>query len=261
MSTLIDPTGLLVAGDAHSDPQYIAYLYETAVETDCQGIVLVGDLGYLEDYDKGAFLDVLEMGVKLTRQHGAEVKFFWIDGNHEDHETLRAKYGPDGPEHRPTDEGFWEIRPGVYYIPRATRWKWMGVSFLGLGGAYSIDKQHLLKLQRQDGGRRWWPEEEITDADVEACLVDTSPVDVMFTHDKPRDVQVPWSRRDIPLALPNQNKIQRVVDRLHPKLLFHGHLHLRYTAKVDQTVVEGLGCNPHSDKDNPNDSWLRLSLV
>lgn len=260
-AVLTDPAGLLVAGDAHSDPNYLAYLYEVAVQTACQAIVVVGDLGYVEHYDDGAFLDVAEHGWKQTLAFGAPVALVWIDGNHENHPMLWSKYGPDSPIHEATDEGFWKMRNGVYYIPRGTRWEWSGIRFLGLGGAYSIDKMHLLKQQRQDGSQRWWPTEEITDADVAKCLADRSPVDVMFTHDKPRDAKVPWSRRDLPLALPNQNKIQKVVDTLHPKLLVHGHLHIRYQDKVDRTVVEGLACNPHSAKDDPKDAWLRLSLV
>jgi len=258
---LTDPTGLIIAGDIHSDPRHLAYLYEVAVQTRCEAIVVVGDFGYVEHYDQGAFLAVAEEGFRLTTEHGWPVELLWLDGNHENHPLLHEKYGPNSPIHEASEEGFWKMREGVHYIPRATRWNWAGISFLALGGAYSIDKMHLLKLQRQDGGERWWPTEEITDDDVAKCLSDRSPVDVMLTHDKPRDVQVPWSRRDIPLALPNQDKIQRVVNALHPKLLVHGHLHIRYQSKVDRTIVEGLGCNPHKDSDDPADSWIRLSLV
>lgn len=257
-----DPTALLVAGDVHGDARHMAYLYEKAVEQKCHVIVQVGDFGYWEHYDDGVFLDLCEQGFHDTTEFGWPVIVIWIDGNHENHPLLYKLYGPGSPLHETSPEGFWKIREGLYYVPRGTRWVWSDVSFLGLGGAYSIDKNYRLGEQRKDGIERWWSTEQLTDEDVAHCLEDRSHVDVMFTHDKPRDVKVPWDRHDLPAAKPNQDKIQKVLDVLEPNLLIHGHLHLRYQARVGFcTVVEGLGCNPQQPGDNPEDSWLRLSIA
>lgn len=252
-----EPTTLLVCGDIHGDPEHLAYLYQVAADLDVDRMVQVGDFGYWEHVPGGdAFLEVATEGFRLTG-----VPLDWIDGNHESHTLLRARYGPGGPRHALTAEGFWVIRPGVHYIPRGTRWQWSGARMMGLGGAYSVDKSARLRDQRKDGIQRWWVEEEITDEDLAVALRSGEPLDVLFTHDVPRDVEVPWGRRGILLAQRNQDKIQKVVNTLHPKLLVHGHLHFRYRGKVDRTVVEGLACNPHQEDHDPKDSWIRLTLA
>jgi hypothetical protein len=262
------PHALLTAGDVHGDPQHLAYLFQVAFDTQCDAIFQVGDFGYWEHEQGGAeFLDVAAEGVRLTEEQGFKVEVYWLDGNHENHPLLWQRYGPGGPKHKPTPEGFWEIRTGVYYVPRGLRWVWRGYHMMALGGAHSWDKGARLKKQREDGHARWFPTEEITDDNLATALADPTPLDVLFTHDKPRDAKSPKdnSGRN-PLALPNQDKIQKVVDRLHPKIVIHGHLHCRYTTKVDLTVIEGLDCNPQFNKkgemtNHPEDSWLRVSLI
>ena len=103
---LTDPTGLIIAGDIHSDPRHLAYLYEVAVQTRCEAIVVVGDFGYVEHYDQGAFLAVAEEGFRLTTEHGWPVELLWLDGNHENHPLLHEKYGPNSPIHEASEEGF-----------------------------------------------------------------------------------------------------------------------------------------------------------
>lgn len=258
---MTNPTELLVAGDIHGDPQHLAYIYQTAVNENVGAIVQVGDFGFWEHHpDGGAFLDLCAEGYQLTVKMGTPIPLFWLDGNHENHELLRELYGPGGVRHKLTPEGFWVIRPGMYYLPRGVRWAWAGVRFMALGGAYSIDKKHRLSEQAKDGHPRWWPQEELTEAEVQAAIADPSEIDVLFTHDKPFKARVPWNRRDIIRTWPNQERIQTVVDTLHPKMVIHGHLHIRYQHRFDSTIVEGLGCNPQSPNDNPLDSWLKLRL-
>lgn len=251
----MNPDTILVAGDIHGDLKHLVYLYEVAAEEQVDAIVQVGDFGYWENEQIGIdFLDAAEEGFLLTG-----VPMCWIDGNHENLPLLIERYGPAAPGgHCRNKEGFWRIRAGVWYIPRGTRWVWRGRHFMGLGGAYSIDKAHRIKLQRQDGHQRWFPTEQLTDADVERALADDARLDVLFTHDRPREARVPWDRHDILLAVPNQERIQQVVDRLRPRLLIHGHLHLRYQDRLASTgtIVEGLG----SSNTEPLESWLKLTL-
>lgn len=56
--------------------------------------------------------------------------------------------------------------------------EWAGVRFLGLGGAFSVDRN------ARKVGRSFWFEETITDEEVElACENGKDGVDVMLAHD------------------------------------------------------------------------------
>lgn len=268
MSNQVEPTALLVAGDTHGNPNHIMYLFQRALAQDVDAIFQVGDFGYWEhDPDGGAYLDLVsDLAVSNA------MPFYWIDGNHENHTLLREKYA-DAPR---TSEGFWVIRDGLYYVPRGARWTWNGVSLMGFGGAISIDKNWRLDVEKNGGikrnGRRgpapgprtlWWPEEETTDAELALALQDPAPVDILFTHDKPRASTPPWNNKDLPELWPVQDRVQTLVRTLKPKLLIHGHLHIRYTDRIrcgddgEHTVVEGLDCDDNSPKKN---SWVRLEL-
>jgi len=266
-----EPKALLVAGDTHGDPQHIMYLFEEAVlRQNVDAIFQVGDFGYWEHESGGSeFLDIISNLATLN-----DMPFFFIDGNHENHDLLHERYGPGGPQHKPTPEGFWEIRPGLYYVPRGTRWEWSGAKIMGLGGAYSVDVGYRLAREGGYAAPEWgwteahvrkfgakgprtmvWPDkEEINDEELEKALADKTPLDVLFVHDKPRASNPDWNRKDIAECFPNQDRIQTVVRTLTPKLLIHGHLHYRYTDTIrcgdddKMTRVEALDCNPELER-------------
>lgn len=283
---------VLVAGDTHGNALHVYYLFERALNLDADKVLVVGDFGYWEHRPEGvAFLDVCsDLAVSN------DITLYFIDGNHENHTMLREVYGPDGLAHKPSPEGFWRIREGVYYIPRGCRWEWNGHRLMGLGGAYSVDKYYRLKKEAQDRrklrqeyeGRiraglratkpnygavlRWWEEEELTDADVATALATDEPLDILFTHDKPRASNPPVNFKENLDVYPNQDRVQKVVNRLTPKLVIHGHLHVRYEDKIRcgdngmMTHVLGLDCDVDQDDPqqlatrDPADSWVLLDL-
>jgi hypothetical protein len=130
---------------------------------------------------------------------------------------------------------------------------------------------HATRPFNEERNKLWWPEEEITDDELATALADPEPLDILFTHDKPRASNPRWNRKAYDECLPNQDKIQMVVRTLKPKLLVHGHLHFRYTDYVyngnggTQTRVEGLDCNADAQsnptKASKQDSWLLVELV
>lgn len=285
---MTDPTSLLVAGDWHGDPVHAMYCFEQALNNNVDAIFQVGDFGFWEHMPNGgSFLDVVS-----TLAVENDMPCYWIDGNHESHTLLRALYGPGGRKHKMTPEGFWEIRPGLFYVPRGTRWVWNGAHLMGLGGAYSVDKDYRLAREQGIASPRWgwtweharvhpatgpntmwWPEEELTDDEVAVALADPTPLDVLFTHDKPRAAAPKWNRKNILECFPNQDKIQTVVNALKPKLLVHGHLHFPYQDQIrcgendEHTLVMGLHCNPDDPKASQRnreqqrqDSWTTLKL-
>lgn len=151
--------------------------------------------------------------------------------------------------------------PGLYYIPRGTSWTWNGVRFLGLGGAFSVDKAWRIE------GVSWFRQEMITNADVEKCM-DAGTCDVMLTHDVPHGVPEIEAIREwqTDTEINNFSKANRLAlraaaDAAQPQLLVHGHLHSYYRSKLrlDQAIFDtnivGLDC----DGSGP-ESWMILDL-
>jgi hypothetical protein len=194
----------------------------------------------------------------------AGITLAFIDGNHENHTLLRLKCGGE-----PVAPGFWQIRPNLHYIARATAWTVASVRFLGLGGAYSIDKAWRVEheARRNEPRSLWWPEEEITEAETAAAM-QAGRIDIMLAHDKPTASHLPYRLRDIPECLPNQEKIDRVMAATRPSLLLHGHFHSPYRDRIRlgrrTCEVIGLAANPKAARlHSPyrfTDSWVILNL-
>jgi hypothetical protein len=235
----------MILGDTHGDLLHMAWAINVAQDNDVDYIIQAGDFGYWEHARSGfEFLNMLND--KLNK---AGLQIHWIDGNHENHTKLRSDYPP-------REDGMVEIRPNIIYIPRGTRWEWGGATFLGIGGAYSIDKH------RRTEGVSWWPEEMITDDEVALCA-DGGPVDIVISHDVPFFVDLsphlfalgvtrPWKWDGN--SLTNRRQLTEVFDAVRPKKWYHGHYHLRYTDTVDSCQFTGLGANINQFGD-PN--WSR----
>ncbi|MEV0245077.1 metallophosphoesterase [Nocardia sp. NPDC050712] len=264
---------LLLTGDLHGNTTHAVDLLRVAQREDCAKMFVLGDFGAWEHTPAGKrYFDVVD---RVARKK--QVRVYFLDGNHDKSSLLYERYG-DALD----DEGFLICRKNIRYAPRGHRWTWAGTRFAAFGGAYSVDKAWRLAAEavreqkaerrRQFGsGRRpatagtlWFPEEQMTDAECDALLAaDPAPVDVLLTHDKPRAADPAWNRKNLPECLPNQDRIQRAVEALRPRLLLHGHLHFRYTDQIGDTRVEGLGADPdasHPHDYESSDSWLVLPL-
>lgn len=229
---------LMFLGDVHGSGDWLDLACEIARENDVDWVVQVGDFGYWEHRQNGR--EFLDSASKSAEKYDLQIVF--VDGNHENHTMLRLNYGPGGNLHELTPDGFWKVRDRVYYAPRGHRWTWEGVTFLALGGAYSVDKEWRIAEMRkkakytQNVGKYalWWPEELITDEEVETAIAG-GLVDIMVCHDAPASVTnaIPpngtWDRNKdaFPDSLMNRHRLQRVVNETKPFLLVHGHYHYR----------------------------------
>lgn len=259
---------ILLAGDAHGNTGYVNSLITKAANQGIDRIFVLGDFGYWEHtHDGVGFLDTVN---KNAERCGVTVYF--IDGNHDKTNLLLEKY-----DNHPDEEGFLLVREWIRYAPRGHRWTWGGTRFAAFGGAYSVDKAWRLDQERKrslaierknafrepgnqlsldTSGTLWFPEEEMSDDDMTRFLGDKTGVDVILAHDKPHASTPRWNRKDIEACWPNQNRLQRAVGALQPKLFFHGHLHYYYTDKIRAgdddifTEVIGLDCDDTQDRTN-----------
>jgi hypothetical protein len=142
------------------------------------------------------------------------------------------------------------------------------VKFLSCGGAFSID------LPSRTPMISWWPQEEITEADV-IRSTQGGPVDIMITHDAPNcppklasmlqmSEQIwiraygsqRWYGELSPRSFKCRQAISAIMDEVAPKLLIHGHYHWRYEDEMNGTRIVGLNC----DRTGP-ESWMVLDTA
>lgn len=269
---------LMLAGDIHGDFHHARYLIDRAVTNGVRTIFQVGDFGYWEHQQDGIdFLD--DLSKELTENN---IDLYFLDGNHDKTSLLLKKYK------ELDDEGFIIVRDRIKYAPRGHRWTWDSVKFIALGGAYSVDKDYRIKQEKAKShkiseknmyrpasgqkstdttGLLWFPEEEMSDIDMDNILQNRNPVDIILAHDKPRSSNPYWNRKDLEPCWPNQDRMQRAVVALQPKYFVHGHLHFKYSDKIlcgdgRYTEVLGLDCNPDVGGfgSRASNSWCILDL-
>jgi hypothetical protein len=220
------------AGDWHANTGYARRAIRHAAHLGAEVIVHLGDFGY---EFAPAYLDRV-----TTALRNSGIELWFVDGNHEKFPVLSSfPIQADG-RRRLTDR--------VYHLPRGFRWQWSGVSFLALGGAYSIDRAW------RTPGVSWWPEEEITEGDIGNATAG-GPVDVLVAHDCPTGVPIPgledsadrWPPMDLIKAVNHRLRVLRVVQAVQPRVVWHGHYHTSYDAEVDlgygPVEVHGRDCD------------------
>lgn len=217
---------VLVVGDVHGNTTFLMHAFSLAEKAGITQIMQIGDLGY--DWP-GKNRGKQERNIQkfVTRY---EIPFDWLDGNHENHESIENKMaGKDRTKPIILDDNY----PGVTYHPRGSTWEWDGVKFMAFGGAYSVDKNYRVAYQS------WWPNEEASTLDIDRALT-AGQVDVMFTHDVPWAVNVPGTHAEwkmtFPQTYPNRQALDEIVQNATPKLLIHGHLHHRYGIETEYYI-------------------------
>jgi hypothetical protein len=228
---------VLLTGDVHGNTGWmLKHVFPQARRQHCDLILQMGDFGIWPGSEGQRFLDTLDRAAETAR-----IPIGFIDGNHEDFAQL---YGLpiDAAGRRP-------VRPHITHLPRGHRWTWAGKTMLACGGASSIDVMYRLP------SASWWPQEGITQADVETCIAGGA-ADVLFSHDINLDVQLEgaFDLNGLPLEVRNavygnRLALQRIVDAVRPSLQVHGHWHVPKDQRLErgsdrQTVrVVSLNCD------------------
>jgi predicted phosphodiesterase len=239
---------ILMAGDTHGDLHHLRYLLTVAKEQKCDRIFVLGDFGWWAHMSWGvSFLEQLDLSANLKNIH-----IYWLDGNHDKISHLYKHYSD--PQYL-DPEGFIKTHPYLHYAPRGHRWTWDDVRFIACGGAYSIDKEYRLIQEGNTGrGTQWFPEEQMSDREMDRILENREPVDVLLAHDMPKGANPGWHRKSPLECEENQNRLQRAIQVLDPSLYLHGHLHWPYehemfyshegpTRDMRSVKVVGLDCN------------------
>lgn len=249
-------TRALLLGDCHGNDRFFARGCKEARALGCSHIIQLGDFGFWPHYPEGrGFLKWCADQLNHYQLTG-----YWLPGNHECYDEIDRQYGNDRTKKHRT-------RGRLFYLPRGYRWTWDGISFMAVGGAYSIDKDLRVK------GKSWWPQETLTDEDVIACTAH-GEVDVILSHDAPNGARIPCLEGQNEYMYPeshrNRERLESIVKKTKPRLLVHGHYHERYSdvyaipTGTNRTgiewhgvQVEGLG----SDWQFDSRSWLVIDTA
>lgn len=235
---------VLLAGDTHGNERHMRRLFTHAASVGAERIIQVGDFGFgwewegVDDERRCTFTTRVST---LVQEHGIEL--WWLDGNHENFDLLELELAAVSV----ADDGTYELRPGVRYLPRGSRPVITGVRALVCGGGVSIDRRW------RTAGTSWWPQEVITEADVARCR-ESGTARVLLSHDMPWEVTVidrhmadSWGEEIRHGVYTNRTRLSQVLVACGADLVVHGHLHHRYDEWVrvgDRSVlVRGLDCD------------------
>jgi predicted phosphodiesterase len=232
-----------------------------AREDEVEVIVQLGDFGF--SFDRN-MIESISAWLARDPNH----KWYWIDGNHDQHDYLDAlvAYGGSANPSRPINmepfpfedmysrnphkTGYTQFPDRLFYVPRGTVFTIGETNILALGGAYSIDEHY------RTPHHSWWEQELITYQDV-AYAMDQSdrygPIDVMITHDAPSSEYLEnwlssFGYKVDPKSGQNRNLVSVVTNHARPQHLYHGHYHERYDTHYDtpdgwRVDVHGVAAN------------------
>ena len=208
----------MLVGDSHGNTKSICSALALAQELKIPRILQVGDLGIWPEEEGRLYLNAIDTASKDTG-----VRFDFIDGNHEDHDQLDVY---DRESERNAD-GSVRVRPYVNWWPRGSTTVIEGRSVAFLGGAVSVDR-----FARKEG-KSWWPQEDITSSQLDRFYANTpNPVDILVTHDAPACIPMRSTGAYPPSLLrasyDTRLLLDKAVKHAKPKLLCHGHWHLRH---------------------------------
>jgi hypothetical protein len=217
---------VLIQGDSHGNVNDIIPKIYTAGKHRIQHVLVVGDFGlWTHKADGQEFLDEVNEAARINN-----LSVYAIGGNHEnwDHWNWIC-------ENMPTSKGFAMARRRVLLAPKTHHWTWAGKTFIGAGGAVSVDKDYRLAAERGDipGVSRsgpntlYWPNETLTDEDV-WDLKSMGTADYLISHDC--SDHTPWKTRLKPDAdsVLHREKMDKIIASVQPKMHFHGHMHTQY---------------------------------
>lgn len=220
---------IAIAGDWHGDQRWSELLI-SSLPDDVDLLIHLGDFGYMgnngRDFAHTVTLACADKGIDLLV----------VPGNHENYDWI---------EQLPIDaEGRLTLSDRVRLAPRGYRFELAGTSFCCVGGAVSVDQDRRIE------GATWWPQEELTAAEVESICAG-APVDVLLTHDAPLGAEPPalphetftqiFGQAIAAKAVAHHALVRKITDSLSPSYLLHGHFHERYTREVEWESADGSG--------------------
>lgn len=239
---------ILLLGDVHSDYEYMGRVYSYATKVKADIIIQLGDWGMgfkgFKQFSREGIVECVFTHYVSEMALSSDIPCYFIGGNHENYDWLEELllFVPNN------EDGTYEVAPMVKFIPRGTRLEFDCVRFLCCGGGTSINRGSLTDYVS------WWPQEEITYADVDKCA-QAGAAHVLLTHDFPwesncmdRHLDPYWGEWAQTKVIESRKKVSDILLASHAQYHFHGHLHLDHLEIISlnsqqQVVLKGLAHN------------------
>lgn len=230
-------TRLFLVGDTHGNGGFWKQAFKFATLENADYIIQLGDFGIWPGLSGHEYLDKIE---KWSERAGIPVLV--VPGNHDDWDQIDALEGE-------------YIRNNVRILGKVNTLEFDGVKFLTVGGAVSIDRQW------RKPGVSWWPQETLTDDDVEKAVA-VGKVDVVLSHDTTNALPT-WDGfvKNDPASNQNRFGMGIIEESARPDYWFHGHYHrfIQYEgtfgAKVTALDSEPMGAMGASKGTPPMNYW------
>lgn len=208
----------MVLGDTHGEWNRLNDLIEREVP---ERIIQLGDFGFWPNFE--------EFSLNKIKLQGCILEF--IDGNHEDHWSLRERT-----KHFPV------VHDGIFYNSRGSVIQIHdNMNALCFGGADSIDKS-MRKI-----GLDWFPEEVGSQKDFENLPSDDTKIECVFSHTAPQvAIDYLFNKNVIGSSQyidPTVQILDIILEKWRPKYWFFGHFHVpeRMTFMINKTCFTTLG--------------------
>lgn len=222
---------VLLVGDTHGDAKFISSINRLAKTQGARYVIQLGDFGY--DFSPNVLASI-----RAWLDGDERRKWYWLDGNHDQHDYIRSEIRKGKHPKKPVKH----FHERMFYCPRGSTLKIGQKNVLFLGGAVSIDKA------RRQQGVNWWPQENLSTADVHRAIDNGKRADVLLSHDAPPNGELKnWLKeqgykidRD---SEQNRKAVQAVMDKTPVCEVYHGHYHHYYEAQVAEVWITGLGAN------------------
>jgi calcineurin-like phosphoesterase family protein len=247
----VEPGAVVLAGDWHGNSGWARHVIGKARELlkreERKIILHAGDFGVWPGVPGRAFLEEVSFYLQL-----AGFELWFVDGNHEWHPELIAlreeelSHGNHGlvPIDRPGPKA------SIFWIPRGHRWTWHRKTWMGLGGAVSVDAGVRVE------GKSWWREETFTGEQLKHATR-AGKVHVMLTHDSPSAVRMSfgeppriWDAADLARSTAHREQLQDVVDKVQPEMLIHGHYHRDVRQVIEPYGTHVIGLDMDGERGN-----------
>lgn len=205
---------VFVTGDCHADFRKIYHFAEKMELKEGDAIIVLGDMGLFwrdDRQDADAFIRNFEGNWKFN--------LYFVDGNHENFHQLNSL---------PEDaEGMGYISEHIRHLKRGRRYNINGKDILAIGGADSVDRDW------RTPGLSWWPEETITQADIDR--VEPGHYDYVLSHTCPLyvfEANKPYLCTlsniiddEEPLFKISNNYLEKLLDKITFNEWYFGHYH------------------------------------
>lgn len=208
-----------IVGDWHGNMNWVqTVLPRIRRQTPVRTLLHLGDFGVWPGRDG---IDMLSACDYWAKKAGIERILVTI-GNHDDHAQLDARW-------MGTPGEMLQLSDRVFVLPRPFGFRLGGRTFLSLGGAVSIDREHRTE------GTDWWPGEAITDQQV-AAAIGIGHVEIMLAHETINGGTAAseailqrnpgWGLDALADSSWSRAQATRVWEAVKPDLFFHGHMHV-----------------------------------